>query len=83
MCLNGLQEELGLTPNIQTAYSSRDQPNNALSLDVLEPGELATTAGTSAVIYGVTGRCTILNQGLILLHINNTPENPEMEFYYA
>lgn len=46
--------ELNLTPQIPVTYKAGDQPNNALSLNVMKPGELATTAGTSGVIYGVT-----------------------------
>src|SRR5699024_1836675 len=47
-------EELGLPAGIPVGYRSGDQPNNALSLNVLHPGETAATAGTSGVIYGVT-----------------------------
>lgn len=46
-------EELGLKPGIKVAYRAGDQPNNAFSLNVLNPGELAATAGTSGVVYGV------------------------------
>ncbi|WP_242916215.1 xylulokinase [Pontibacter liquoris] len=46
--------ELGLTAGIPVTYKSGDQPNNALSLNVLRPGEVAATAGTSGVIYGVS-----------------------------
>jgi xylulokinase len=35
-------------------FRAGDQPTNALSLNVLEPGEIAATAGTSGVVYGVT-----------------------------
>ncbi|KYP12998.1 FGGY family carbohydrate kinase [Flavihumibacter sp. CACIAM 22H1] len=45
---------LALKPGIVVAYKAGDQPNNALSLNVLEPGEVAATAGTSGVIYGVS-----------------------------
>lgn len=45
--------ELGLKPGVKIAYRAGDQPNNALSLNVLNPGELAATAGTSGVVYGV------------------------------
>jgi xylulokinase len=45
---------LGLPAGIPIAYRAGDQPNNALSLNVLRPGEVATTAGTSGVIYGVS-----------------------------
>ena len=36
-------------------YRAGDQPNNALSLNVFNPGEIASTAGTSGVVYGVNG----------------------------
>jgi len=45
---------LSLKPGIPVSYKAGDQPNNALSLNVLKPGEIATTAGTSGVIYGVS-----------------------------
>ncbi len=44
---------LSLKPGIPVSYKAGDQPNNALSLNVLQPGEVAATAGTSGVIYGV------------------------------
>lgn len=47
-------EQLQLKAGIPVTYKAGDQPNNALSLNVLEPGEVATTAGTSGVIYGVS-----------------------------
>lgn len=46
--------ELGIAANIPVSYKAGDQPNNALSLNVLEPGEIAATAGTSGVIYAVS-----------------------------
>ncbi|MCC8407984.1 carbohydrate kinase [Mucilaginibacter sp. UR6-1] len=49
-----MAEELNIPAGIPVAYKSGDQPNNALSLNVLNPGEVAATAGTSGVIYGVT-----------------------------
>lgn len=45
--------ELGLAPGTKISYRAGDQPNNAFSLNVLEPGEVAATAGTSGVIYGI------------------------------
>ena len=45
--------KLNLPTGIPIAYKAGDQPNNALSLNVLSPGEVAATAGTSGVIYGV------------------------------
>ena len=47
-------KELGLAEGIKITYRGGDQPNNALSLNVLNPGEIATTAGTSGVVYGVS-----------------------------
>lgn len=47
--------ELGLAAGTKISYRAGDQPNNALSLNVLNPGEIATTAGTSGVVYGVSG----------------------------
>lgn len=49
-----MASELGLSTKLQITYKAGDQPNNALSLGVVEPGEIATTAGTSGVIYGVS-----------------------------
>jgi xylulokinase len=46
--------ELGLAEGTKVSYRGGDQPNNALSLNVLNPGEIATTAGTSGVVYGVS-----------------------------
>ena len=43
-----------LAAGIPVSYRAGDQPNNAFSLNVLEPGEVAATAGTSGVVYGVT-----------------------------
>lgn len=48
--------ELGLSVNTPVSYRAGDQPNNAFSLNVREPGETAATAGTSGVIYSVTER---------------------------
>ncbi len=48
-------QELGLPEGIPITYRAGDQPNNALSLNVMEPGEIAATAGTSGVVYGVSG----------------------------
>lgn len=48
-------EELGLKTGTPISYRAGDQPNNALSLNVFNPGEIASTAGTSGVVYGVLG----------------------------
>ncbi|MCZ4243389.1 xylulokinase [Pedobacter punctiformis] len=54
----GIARLLGLSAGIPVSYKSGDQPNNALSLNVLKPGEVAATAGTSGVIYGVSDELT-------------------------
>lgn len=67
---------LGLTASIPVAYKSGDQPNNALSLNVLQPGEVAATAGTSGVIYGVSNELTYDLQSRVntFAHVTYTPE---------
>lgn len=54
----GIARLLGLSAGIPVSYKAGDQPNNALSLNVLKPGEVAATAGTSGVIYGVSDELT-------------------------
>jgi len=51
---NQAANELGLNSGTVVSYRAGDQPNNAFSLNVLEPGEIAATAGTSGVVYGVS-----------------------------
>jgi xylulokinase len=72
--------ELGLTEGIPVSYIAGDQPNNALSLNVLAPGEVAATAGTSGVIYGVTDvkRADPLSRVNTFLHVNHGPANPRL-----
>ena len=66
--------QLSLTPGIPVSYKAGDQPNNALSLNVLEPGEVAATAGTSGVIYGVSSELTFDPRSRInsFAHVNHT-----------
>ena len=52
--LPAIASSLSLMPGIAVTYKAGDQPNNALSLNVLNPGEVAATAGTSGVIYAVS-----------------------------
>jgi xylulokinase len=70
-------KELNLKPGIPISYRAGDQPNNALSLNVLNPGEIATTAGTSGVIYAVTDRNLFDPQNRVntFAHVNYTNEN--------
>lgn len=55
MVCKEVAEELGIPVGTPIAYRGGDQPNNALSLNVMNPGEIAATAGTSGVVYGVLG----------------------------
>jgi xylulokinase len=66
-----------LTKGIPVSYRAGDQPNNALSLNVLEPGEIAATAGTSGVVYGVSDSTQYDPQSRVntFLHVNGTKEN--------
>lgn len=63
---------LSLKTGIPVSYKAGDQPNNALSLNVLNPGEVATTAGTSGVIYGVSDELSYDQQSRInsFAHVN-------------
>ncbi|OGJ89724.1 MAG: carbohydrate kinase [Candidatus Raymondbacteria bacterium RifOxyA12_full_50_37] len=71
-------EELGLKTGTPITYRGGDQPNNALSLNVLSPGEIATTAGTSGVIYGVTDKLVYdpLSRVNTFVHINHSAKKP-------
>ncbi|MCU0473923.1 MAG: FGGY family carbohydrate kinase [Bacteroidales bacterium] len=73
-------EELGLMQGIPVTYRAGDQPNNALSLNVLEPGEVAATAGTSGVIYGVSDKTKHDPQSRVntFLHVNHSASSPRM-----
>lgn len=66
--------ELGLKPGIPVSYRAGDQPNNALSLNVLNPGEIAATAGTSGVVYGVSGEVKYDPQSRVntFAHVNHS-----------
>jgi xylulokinase len=54
--LPAVAKQLGINENCIVSYKAGDQPNNALSLNVLQPGEVAANAGTSGVIYAVTDK---------------------------
>ena len=72
--------ELGLSAKTTVSYRAGDQPNNALSLNVLNPGEIATTAGTSGVVYGVSEEIKYdpLSRVNTFAHVNYTKENPRL-----
>ncbi len=63
----------GLREGIPITYRAGDQPNNALSLNVLQPGEIAATAGTSGVIYGILDRINHdpLSRVNVFAHVNH------------
>jgi xylulokinase len=67
--------ELGLPAGVPVTYRAGDQPNNAFSLNVLEPGEVAATAGTSGVVYGVsdTPDYDPLSRVNTFVHVNHRP----------
>ena len=67
-------EETGLTVGTPISYRAGDQPNNALSLNVLEPGEIAATGGTSGVVYGVLGEVNYDPRSRVntFAHVNHT-----------
>ena len=71
----GAAADLGLKAGIPVAYKAGDQPNNALSLNVMQPGEIAATAGTSGVIYAVTDQLSHdpLSRVNSFAHVNHTP----------
>jgi xylulokinase len=70
--------ESGLPKGIPVIYRAGDQPNNALSLNILQPGEVAATGGTSGVIYAVTDQLKSKETSRInsFVHVNYTDEKP-------
>ena len=72
--------ELGLSAKTTISYRAGDQPNNALSLNVLNPGEIAATAGTSGVVYGVSEEIKYdpLSRVNTFAHVNYDSVNPRL-----
>lgn len=68
--------ELGLKEGTPISYRAGDQPNNALSLNVFNPGEIASTAGTSGVVYGVLGEVNYDKRSRVntFAHVNYTKD---------
>lgn len=68
--------ELGLRKGTPISYRAGDQPNNALSLNVFNPGEVASTAGTSGVVYGISGKVEYDGKSRVntFAHVNYTPD---------
>ncbi|SFE13229.1 xylulokinase [Chitinophaga sp. CF118] len=69
---------LGLAAGTPVTYRAGDQPNNAFSLNVLKPGEAATTAGTSGVVYAVHDHIAFDNESRVntFVHVNDTEKAP-------
>lgn len=63
----------GLAPGTPIYYRAGDQPNNALSLNVFQPGEVAATGGTSGVFYAVTDTLSVKEVSRVnnFAHVNN------------
>lgn len=72
--------ELGLAPGTAVTYRAGDQPNNAVSLNVFNPGEIASTAGTSGVVYGINGHMGYDSQSRVnnFAHVNHTAATPRI-----
>ena len=73
-------EELGLAAGIPITYRAGDQPNNAVSLNVFKPGEIASTAGTSGVVYGVNGSVNYDPKSRVntFAHVNHSEEKTRL-----
>jgi len=72
--------ELGLAEGTPVCYRAGDQPNNALSLNVFEAGEIAATAGTSGVVYGVLDKINYDKESRVntFAHVNHLPEKTHL-----
>ncbi|MEM1214707.1 MAG: FGGY family carbohydrate kinase [Bacteroidota bacterium] len=73
-------QQTGLCRGIPVTYRAGDQPNNALAMNVLHPGEVAATGGTSGVIYGVVDHPVYDSQSRVnsFLHANHQPAAPRI-----
>jgi len=74
----GAADELGLKAGTEVTYRAGDQPNNAFSLQVLHPGQVAVTAGTSGVVYGISDGKNYdqYSRVNIFVHVNHSQDNP-------
>lgn len=72
--------ELGLREGTPVTYRAGDQPNNALSLNVLEPRQIAATAGTSGVVYGIIDEVKYDSMSRVnnFAHVNHTQDKPRI-----
>ena len=78
--LGSVATELGLKKGTPVTYRAGDQPNNALSLNVLNPGEIAATGGTSGVVYGVNGKVNFdtLSRVNTFAHVNHSADQTRL-----
>lgn len=78
--LGSVASELGLKKGTPVTYRAGDQPNNALSLNVLNPGEIAATGGTSGVVYGVNGKVNydMLSRVNTFAHVNHSVDQTRL-----
>ena len=78
--LASIASKLKLKAGIPVAYKAGDQPNNALSINVLNPGEVAATAGTSGVIYGVSDQLAYDQQSRVntFAHVNYSEQQKRL-----
>lgn len=78
--MGSVADKLGIPAGIPVSYRAGDQPNNALSLGVVHPGQVAATAGTSGVVYGVNGvvKADAMNRVNNFAHVNHSAQNPRL-----
>jgi xylulokinase len=76
--ISSAASELGLKEGIMVSYRAGDQPNNAFSLNVSRPGEVAATAGTSGVVYGIIDKPNYDPKSRVntFVHVNHTKKAP-------
>lgn len=78
--LESVAKELGMKKGVPVTYRAGDQPNNALSLNVFNPGEIAATAGTSGVVYGVSDKVDYDKYSRVntFAHVNHSKEQTRL-----
>jgi xylulokinase len=66
------EQQSGIAAGTPIYYRAGDQPNNALSLNVFHPGEVAATGGTSGVVYAVTNTLSVKESSRVnnFAHVN-------------
>ncbi|MEA1785545.1 FGGY family carbohydrate kinase [Arenibacter sp. GZD96] len=72
--------ESGLAQGTPILYRAGDQPNNALSLNVFNPGEIAATGGTSGVVYAITDNMSVKESARVnnFAHVNHGKDHPRI-----